>query len=300
MEKAYKLEFTGEKSGSLFVNCCGCSRTEPLHSFGPAQKPHYLIHFVLSGRGKFTIKEKEYSLEPGYGFLIPPEELAFYQSDGENPWTYVWVGFSGSLAESTVKSMGLSLNSPVFMSDQGEALYQTVKDMMEHNTYGIANDLRRNGQLQLFLSIIAKGVPVEKKSETDSADNYVRRAVEFIQGNYCNPIKVTDVADYVCINRSYLYTLFRNGTGMSPQQFLTTFRITKATELLQLTEHPIESIALSCGYTDPLVFTKAFKQMRGMSPTAYRREMQKGETRRNKEYLKQIEDFINQVNKINS
>lgn len=87
---------------------------------------------------------------------------------------------------------------------------------------------------------------------------------------------------------------------MSPQQFLTTFRITKATELLQLTEHPIESIALSCGYTDPLVFTKAFKQMKGMSPSAYRREMQKGETRRNKEYLKQIEDFISQVNKINS
>lgn len=300
MEKAYKLEFTGEKSGSLFVNCCGCSRTEPLHSFGPAQKPHYLIHFVLSGRGKFTIKDKEYSLEPGYGFLIPPEELAFYQSDGENPWTYVWVGFSGALAESTVKAMGLSLSSPVFMSDRGEELYQTVRDMMEHNTYGIANDLRRNGQLQLFLSIIAESVPIEKKSETDSADNYVRRAVEFIQGNYCNPIKVTDVADYVCINRSYLYTLFRGGTGMSPQQFLTTFRITKATELLQLTEHPIESIALSCGYTDPLVFTKAFKQMKGMSPSAYRREMQKGETRRNKEYLKQIEDFISQVNKINS
>ena len=87
---------------------------------------------------------------------------------------------------------------------------------------------------------------------------------------------------------------------MSPQQFLTTFRITKATELLQLTELPIESIALSCGYTDPLVFTKAFKQMKKMSPSAYRKEMQKGETRRNKEYLKQIEDFIGQVNKINS
>ncbi len=184
MEKAYKLEFTGEKNGSLFVNCCGCSRTEPLHSFGPAQKPHYLIHFVLSGRGKFVIKNKEYSLEPGYGFLIPPEELAFYQADDENPWTYVWVGFSGALAENTVKSMGLSLNSPVFMSDRGEELYQTVKDMMEHNTYGIANDLRRNGQLQLFLSIMAESVPIEKKRETDYADYYDRHGVEFIQGNY--------------------------------------------------------------------------------------------------------------------
>lgn len=300
MEKAYKLEFTGEKRGSLFVNCCGCSRTEPLHSFGPAQKPHYLIHFVLSGQGKFSIRGKDYFLEPGYGFLIPPEELVFYQADEKDPWTYVWVGFSGITAEDTVKTMGLSLNNPVFMSGRGEELYQAVKDMMEHNTYGIANDLRRNGQLQLFLSIIAESVPIEKKSETDTADNYVRRAVEFIQGNYCNPIKVTDVADYVCINRSYLYTLFRSGVGMSPQQFLTTFRITKAAELLQLTEHPIESIALSCGYTDPLVFTKAFKQMKGVSPSVWRKEMQKGETRRNKENLKQIEDFINQVHELNS
>lgn len=300
MEKAYKLEFTGEKRGSLFVNCCGCSRTEPLHSFGPAQKPHYLIHFVLSGQGKFSIHGKNYFLEPGYGFLIPPEELVFYQADEKDPWTYVWVGFSGITAQDTVKTMGLSLNNPIFMSDRGEELYQAVKDMMEHNTYGIANDLRRNGQLQLFLSIIAESVPIEKKSETDAADNYVRRAVEFIQGNYCNPIKVTDVADYVCINRSYLYTLFRMGVGMSPQQFLTTFRITKAAELLLLTEHPVESIALSCGYTDPLVFTKAFKQMKGVSPSVWRKEMQKGETRRNKENLKQIEDFINQVHELNS
>ena len=54
MEKAYKLDFAGEKTGSLFVNCCGCSRTDPLHSFGPAVKPHYLIHFVMSGKGKFV------------------------------------------------------------------------------------------------------------------------------------------------------------------------------------------------------------------------------------------------------
>lgn len=39
MEKAYKLEFAGEQTGSLYVSCCGLSRTEPMHSFGPALKP---------------------------------------------------------------------------------------------------------------------------------------------------------------------------------------------------------------------------------------------------------------------
>ena len=299
MEKAYKLEFAGEQTGSLYVNCCGLSRTEGLHSFGPALKPHYLVHYILSGKGRFSIGGKEYPLEAGYGFLITPDELAFYQADECDPWTYVWVGFSGTQAAEYIGSIGLSVRQPIFKSEESEELYRIVKDMMEHNTFGLTHDLRRNGQLGVFLSIIAEGTKVAE-NEADKANTYVRKAVSFIQSNYCNPIKVTDVADYVCINRSYLYTLFQNSMGMSPQQFLATFRITKATELLQLTALPIESIALSCGYQDPLVFTKAFKQMKKMSPTSYRKEMQKGETRRNKEHLKQVEDFIEQINSLNA
>ena len=295
MEKAYKLEFENEQMGALVVNCCGCSRTEPLHSFGPALKPHYMIHYILSGKGVFRTGGREYPLEAGSGFLIVPGHLAFYQADEKEPWTYVWVGFSGSGVESFVAYTGLSARQPIFQSDRSDELYGSVRDMMEHNTYGLTNELRRNGQLQIFLSLIAESAGTQARPEEDKANQYVKRAVEFIQRNYCNPVKVTDVADYVCINRSYLYTLFEHSMGMSPQQFLTAFRLTRAAELLAVTQLPVESIALSCGYNDPLVFTKASKQMKGMSPSAYRKELQKGETRRNKEYLRQVEDFISQV-----
>ncbi len=120
----------------------------------------------------------------------------------------------------------------------------------------------------------------------------MKKAVSFIQSNYCNPIKVTDVADYVCINRSYLYTLFQNYLGMSPQQFLTTFRITKARELLDSTSYPIESIALSCGYNDALVFAKAFHAMKGMSPSQYRKQSHRENS---KEQLEEVEHLITQL-----
>lgn len=298
MEKAYKLEFNNEQSGSLTVNCCGCSRTEPLHSFGPALKPYYLIHYVLSGKGILSTKGKEYRLEAGYGFLITPEELAFYQADEQEPWTYVWVGFSGTKALQCMESMGLSGADPIFEAENSEELYRIVHDMMEHNTYGTTDMLRRDGLLHLFLAQIAQYRNVSEKKDTDKANHYVKKAIEFIQQNYCNPIKVTDVADYVCINRSYLYTLFESTIQMSPQQFLTTYRITRAMELLQLTQLSVESIALSCGYQDPLVFTKAFRQMKSMSPSAYRKAMLDGGSRRNKEQLKQVEEFIAQVNQL--
>ncbi len=292
MEKAYKLDFNNEKRGSLYVNCCGCSQTQPLHSFGPAVKPHYLIHFVLSGRGIFRSRDKEYHLEAGYGFLIEPEELAFYQADGQDPWTYVWVGFDGSEAEGCLRAMGLSGRHPIFKSGRSEELYDTVRDMMEHNTFGMANDLRRNGLLSIFLSLIAADSDVVEQNETDRGNAYVRKAVAFIQTNYCDPIKVTDVAEYVCINRSYLYTLFQNYLGMSPQQFLTAFRITKARELLESTSYSIESIALSCGYADALNFTKAFRGMKGMSPSAFRKQAREEGSRQDKGQLREIEELL--------
>lgn len=292
MEKAYKLDFNSERVGNLYVTRCGCSQTEGLHSFGPGAKPHYIIHYVLSGKGIFRSHGKEYKLEAGYGFLIEPNELAFYQADEKEPWSYLWVGFSGTRAEEYLQSMGLSGAHPIFACNRDAELYEIVRDMMEHNTIGVANDLRRNGQLGVFLSVIAESAGVVERSEEDKGNQYVKKAISFIQSNYCNPIKVTDVADYVCINRSYLYTLFDNYIGMSPQKFLATFRLTKAKELLESTDYSIESIAFSCGYNDALVFAKAFQAMMGQSPSAYRKQSHK-ET--NPTQLAEVEKLISQL-----
>ncbi|MBQ9590526.1 MAG: AraC family transcriptional regulator [Butyrivibrio sp.] len=292
MEKAYKLLFNTEESDDLYVYCCGLSKTEPGHSFGPALKPHFMIHFCLNGKGSFTIGGKKYPLKEGYGFLIVPDELAYYVADDIDPWTYVWIGFGGRRAEEIVSQLGLSLQQPVFKSDKSKEIYALVKDMMEHNTFSVEDSLRRNGLLSLFLSLIASGLSVTPKSDSGSANDYVNRAQAYVRSNYCNPIKVTDIADYVCINRSYLYTLFEDALGISPQQYLSRYRIAKAVELLQLTRLPIESIAISCGYSDPLVFSKAFRQEKGLSPSAYRKSLPKSNNAESKEHLLQVEKLI--------
>ena len=292
MEKAYKLLFNTEESDDLYVYCCGLSQTEPGHSFGPALKPHFMIHYVLSGKGSFSIGGKRYPLNEKYGFLIVPDELAYYVADENDPWTYVWIGFGGRRAEEIVSQLGLSLQQPVFKSEKSKDIYDIVKDMMDHNTFSVEDDLRRNGLLSMFLSVIASGLSVTPKSDSGSANDYVNRAQAYVRSNYCNPIKVTDIADYVCINRSYLYTLFQNALGISPQQYLARYRIAKAVELLQLTSLPIESVAISCGYSDPLVFSKAFKQEKGISPSTYRKSLPKSDNAAGKEHLQRVEQLI--------
>ncbi|SFC11107.1 AraC family transcriptional regulator [Butyrivibrio sp. YAB3001] len=296
MEKAYKLLFNTEESDDLYVYCCGLSKTEPKHSFGPALKPHFMIHYVLSGKGSFTIGGKKYPLTEKYGFLIVPDELAYYVSDEKDPWTYAWIGFGGRRAKAIVSQLGLSIQQPVFKSNKSKEIYNLVKDMIDHNTFSVEDSLRRNGLLSLFLSEIASGLSVTPRSDSGSDNEYVNRAQAYVRSNYCNPIKVTDIASYVCINRSYLYTLFQKTLGISPQQYLTSYRIAKAVELLQLTDLPIESVAISCGYSDPLVFSKAFRQEKGLSPSKYRKSLPKSDHAESKDHLRQVEQLIEEHN----
>lgn len=58
---------------------------------------------------------------------------------------------------------------------------------------------------------------------------------------------------------------------MSPSEYITHFRLTRAHEQLVISNFSIGKIAEICGYQDSLVFSRAFKKMTGMTPTQYRR-----------------------------
>src|SRR5699024_4417044 len=125
--------------------------------------------------------------------------------------------------------------------------------------------------LYSFLSILSDSLSTITKETSDINNEYVKKAVTYIQQNYSKPISVTELADFVSLNRSYLSTLFRKNMNCSIQDYLLDFRITRAAELLSLTDLSINQIAESCGYQNPLVFSKAFKRVKKKTPTDYRK-----------------------------
>ena len=116
---------------------------------------------------------------------------------------------------------------------------------------------------------------LEDEYSGEQGSVYVRRAINFIRNNYQRGIRVTDVADYVCVSRSYLHMLFQNNLGMPPQEFLIRFRVSRAKELLRFTEMSVEEVAKACGYEDALTFSKAFKKVIGVPPSIYRKKNRK-------------------------
>ena len=176
-----------------------------------------------------------------------PNVRTYYEADADDPWTYLWIGFDGEKAASYVQELGLS---------------------EEHTS----DQYLLEGCLYQFFSILSREITLADPSARESGNLYVEKAVEFIRNNYSNEILVSDIARYVCINRSYLYTLFQKYLHTSPQDYLSSCRITRALELLSYTDLSIETVAFSCGYRNAEVFTKAFRQKQGMTPSAYRKK----------------------------
>ena len=64
---------------------CGHSECLPLHSYGPRTRPYYLMHFVLSGKGRLVVNKTEYQITENQLFLVEPDQMVFYQADKEDP-----------------------------------------------------------------------------------------------------------------------------------------------------------------------------------------------------------------------
>ena len=86
MENAYVLELSESKFKDLFLCSCGFAQCEPLHGFG-------------------------YCLGAGEGFLIEPEVLTYYQSDKEEPWSYLWIGFAGRHAKEYLADLYIQMQN---------------------------------------------------------------------------------------------------------------------------------------------------------------------------------------------
>lgn len=274
MKNAYNLELPERKFMDLYLCFCGYEKCQPSHSYGPAVRQDYLIHHIVKGKGSYYVDGHKYDLEAGQGFLIEPNVQTFYKADDKDPWHYLWIGFNGNRVKEYLNDVGLNHRQRTYSCNYSEELKDIVIKMLEHNTFTITNQFLLEGLLCSFFAVLSKHLDL---SITAKADNnlYVQKALEYIHNNYANPIKITDIANYVCITRNYLFTLFKDSLKLSPHEYLTKYRIGRATELLMFTNYSIESVAFSCGYLDPIVFTKTFKVQKKITPSNFRKQYRK-------------------------
>lgn len=258
--------------GELAVLFAGNEQTGPGHRVGPQVRDYHLVHYIVSGRGRFRCMGRDYELGPGEMFFIFPSELVYYESNDEDPWRYRWIGFRGEQADRLLAQLDISPHRPTLHAASGRkvgALFHAAERTMQEGDSGC--DLRAEGYLRLLLGEWSRSrmpVPARKQSE-HPAQQHVEQAMRWLNLEYSKPISIEDMARSLGYHRTYLSKIFKQSTGLPPMGYLLKIRMERAKELLQ-EQLTVEQVASSVGYPDALYFSKQFKKWHGCTPTEYR------------------------------
>ncbi len=264
-----KMEFTSHNklSRALTIYYGGTEVCTSSYSFGPAIRPHYLLHYILNGKGSYYADNKCYELKKGEGFLICPGESTYYKADKEEPWEYCWISFDGYEASTILKNCGLSKDNLIFKDNSNGVFKENLFSLINNYEANSNNEFALLGQLYLCFASIYDQVNSKEKNNYES---YADKALDYIYNNFSYDIKISDIARYVGIDRTYLYKIFIQEHKISPQQYLISFRLNTAVNLLETTKMNITEVSYSCGFKDTPTFYKHFKKQFNITPVQYR------------------------------
>lgn len=236
----------------------------------------YKLVYVLEGSGWFN----GLPVKSGQGFLMWQNRVNSMSADMRSPWKFIYISFSGSLAEQIIMRAGFTPEDTIFEVNDLEHIKRVCEEIVyEYHPQHIA-DFKMTSILFDLLSLNQTNAS-EREGRTappaSDMNDYVLDAVRFISKKYRSAIGVADVAQAAHISEKYLRELFKKETGKSVQAYLTDTRLSAAVTLLSNSKYNIGEIASLSGFGEYRNFARVFKERYGITPSEYREASNKKE-----------------------
>ena len=239
-------------------------------------RQEYVLHYVISGKGIFSSSNHKVAhLKAGDVFILPKDVPCFYQADEEDPWSYFWIGFTGTSVEQIVSLSSLSVTNFIHNVD-GTNFEKSLKELYSalHENDSPLNSLLVLSHTYSMFYYLLHDFPGKKKFRPNRVTELYSSIELFIKNYYSKNINISDICTEFSISRGYLNQIFSKCTNISPQEYLMKIRMEKAKRLLYSSDYSVQTISSMVGYNDPFTFSKAFKKYSQVSPSKYRKNIQ--------------------------
>ena len=111
--------------------------------------------------------------------------------------------------------------------------------------------------------------PQQREEEADGSA--VEDAIAYVDAHYQEAITLEMLSDRFHISLSYLCRQFKLNRNRTFTEYMTQKRVSRACQLLRKTRLPVSEIGGQVGYEDYFYFSRVFKKLVGVSPSAYRK-----------------------------
>lgn len=280
------------RSSLLFLQETGTLQAKRPHVSSRQNLQSYLFFIVLSGSGWLEYNGARYELTKGCAAFIDCRK-GYSQSSSERLWKLKWCHFSsGSMAAVYNKWMERG-GKPAFHPTNPEEFISLLDELYSTAlSKDFVRDIHINEQLTRLISLLMEQtVYDEKKMYQDglNASNKITTGVDkidvgeiksYIDEHYKEALSLEGLAAQFFVNKNYLARLFKESYGVTVGGYIQLVRIGKAKELLRFTYMTVEAAGADCGYNDSNYFSRVFKKVEGLSPSAFRENWRSGEERK--------------------
>lgn len=237
-----------------------------------AEHEDHLLLFCVQGQAQLTVDAASHSLRPGMLALLPAAQAHAYQAHDDQPWSLFWVHFQASpaflapLLEARSWAL-LQAEHPVLLQAEWRALLETASPGFEATALQLTA-----ARLRLLLLHLAWLRPRQAQSRS-RLDIAALQA--FMQLHLHRSLSLEELAAEAGMEKFHFAKTFRRLVGQAPLQHFQHLRMARACAWLDAGEAQISAIAKRLGYDDVAYFSRQFRQVIGLSPTAYR-ELKRG------------------------
>lgn len=231
--------------------------------------PHYhdFFHYiyVIAGAGEIVIDGNCYPFRAKHMYLVSPGQVHTFRNSREERLVTMEIKFVCADSAQNEKLIAL----PAWMDTAGTPILSILHNIRRENgtRNGYYKEIISLNLQEIFLHLLR----LSGGKQNPDLHGDMDRVLEYIEGNLHCDINLQDLANIVCLERTYFLKKFKQLTGVTPMVYTRDARIRRAKELLTYSDMNVTQIAEAVGFRSIHYFTRQFTDLEGVTPSQYKR-----------------------------
>lgn len=255
--------------------------------------PALEIGYFNNCHGVFTLKDRQYSIEPNDIFIFRSNEQHHVTEICGNQDVvsmglhffpdFFWSHSNDSFDAKYVKTFSMKNSQFQNRLERGSPITQQIRNLLdliaaEFETQSVDYGLMIKSYLIALLILVIRQYDLESTGALEATLNInseniqrIQQVMDYIDQHITEQFTLQTLSSMANMSTSYFSQLFRELNGFSAWDYIISRRIDLAQRLLLSRNDSVYSIALQSGFNNTTNFYKAFKKITGVSPATYRK-----------------------------
>lgn len=236
--------------------------------------------YIIDGQMNYNVNGIVIPLPKGTGIFVNSKQMHFGFNKAHQDCLFLCVVFNPTLLcvnaalEEEYVTPIINSNHPFLRLSKHQPVQKKILAALPALRDSAQSKLLIQAKLFAIWHDLYQIFPKSSNSVSESSSDFalLKAVLTFIESNYQKRLTLADLSEHFAVSKSKLIKLFNRYLQQTPIDYLNSFRIKKACQLLTATEFPITEISFNVGFNDSSYFAKNFKQKMRKTARQYRKE----------------------------